>query len=167
MNKIDEIIRYKIFDDNWTWSAENNEFVKQLVREKAGLMIDVTESSQKEDMNECTDFKIIPNGTLGSRIRRPGYKRFGDFTIRTYLPSGKKTEIDKIVRDNISYYIYVWTKYNEFHKIVVESFILVDIDKARKDGVFDKWQSKYKEITNTDKTRFIGISLDILKPYLL
>lgn len=106
------------------------------------------------DKKHCTDILVkTSGGELCLRIRRPTPYR--DLTIRNSVPSGRKTERDKLRNGHGDYYFYFWT--DDSGRIV--NWWIVNMAEVRRAGLLDyDWEVKH----NKDGSTFIAIPYDVL-----
>lgn len=140
--------------NDWDFSERNMNKIKDILKDNLKYIINISSSSETEDMKQSTDLKFSISGTdVAVRIRRNNCK-WRDLTIRSYS-RGYKTELDKLREGYVKWYLYLWTDDKEN----ISEWILVDVDILRKSGLIyiDK-----KSISNKDGTEFISFSLDEL-----
>lgn len=117
-------------------------------------MMSVRIGTDKEDMEQSTDMVLEVNGaTIAVRLRQASYP-YRDLTIRSSLPSGHITELQKLKQGYTDWYIYGWCDSDE----IVE-YILVNMNAVRQSGLLDVPR---KQIRNYDGTKFIAISQEEL-----
>jgi len=132
--------------------------IKKILTSHAGLFVNVEISSDEIDQQQATDLIItIEGGQVAVRARRQ--TNFRDWTIRSIVRTGNKTELQKIKEGFARWYLYLWT---DNYKVV--DWILIDLDKIRQDGILDK---KRSHIPNGDGTWFIAIPTSEIKEYLV
>lgn len=71
-------------------------------------------------------------------------------TVRSSLPTGNRTELDKLKEGYAKYYFYGWTTDED----EIQDWILVDLDKVRQKNILD---INWTERSNKDGTKFICI----------
>lgn len=144
------------FIKNKSWSDNYNDQLKDILKENMSNLLTVYNATPKEDMKFGTDLVLKINGGTSVAVRIRRNITYRDVTIRSKLPSGYKTELDKIKAGHVDWYLYAWT--DENYKIV--SYIIFDVNKLRLSGILNKKRS----ITmNGDGTGFISIDLQELQ----
>ncbi len=126
----------------------------KILRQNAMYFIDVEIADDHKDLTESTDLVVNIEGgaDVAVRTRDKDNCQFRDFTIRSRVASGAKTELDKLREGFARWYLYAW----ELPKGAYE-WILVDMDKVRESGILhEQWPEK----PNRDgRTWFIAIPL--------
>ena len=93
------------WQENKKWS---DAFIPEIKRALAGVLL--CESPVEEDQERNTDLIVLRMEAkrVACRVRRLSYlHKFGDeFTIRATLPSGKKTELAKVIEGFGDYIFY-------------------------------------------------------------
>jgi len=145
--------KYKSFADKYHSSIKK--IIKQIFYEQTRIFnIEVEITTESIDINESTDYQIIiPNGRFSARIRKIKYfLKYKDWTIRSRVKSGNKTELDKLKEGASRWYFYGWgtKRYN------IPKWVFLDLEEVRKKGIFDK---KRSEISNGDGSWFIAIPI--------
>ena len=144
------------FNNNFGWQSSFYPQIKSILLGNLGKIVNINIADPEQDMKQATDFVItMTGGSVAVRIRRNGYYRFHDFTIRSSKPNGYKTELQKIKEGYGDFYLYCWTVGDDIKK-----WILVNLDRLRKSGILEKDR---KEIPNIDgSSSFIAISIEEL-----
>ena len=144
------------FNKNFGWQSNYYPQIKSILMENLGKIVNINIADQEQDMKRATDFVItMTGGDVAVRIRRDGYYKFHDFTIRSSKPSGHKTELQKIIDGYGDFYLYCWTVGDDIKK-----WVLINLEKLRISGILNKPR---REIQNTDgSSNFIAIGLDEL-----
>lgn len=149
--------RQESFEKQFAWQ---NQFVNQvatILKENAMYLVDVKIAPIEDDLKRCTDMIIeIVGGSVAVRLRNETYKKFKDFTIRSIVPSGYETEIDKLKNGFGDYYLYGWLN----SSFIIDEWILVDLGKFRLSGLLD--DSDRRNIPNKDGTKFKAYTLNEL-----
>lgn len=153
------------FDTDLNFSHNFDDYIKELIREHAYEIISVEISTSIDDMMKATDMIVtVIGGKIAVRIRRPMMGHiYRDFTIRSFRPSGAKTELEKIREGFADWYLYLWTDYDLAFEIHIDSWIFVNLKKVRERGILDN--IKDYERPNIDGTRFVVIPISILDKY--
>lgn len=80
-----------------------------------------------DDMHLATDTIVFSNLRIALRVRSGKSSDYGDIAIRSYKPSGAKTEIHKIKEGCGDYYLYCWS----IDGVTITEWILIDLDRFR------------------------------------
>lgn len=111
----------------------------------------------EEDMKHATDMVLEITSldmTIAVRLRRSEKCKWRDFTIRSKVPSGYKTEIDKLREGFARWYFYGWVNQSS-----IQQYAIIDLDKLRQDT--DLLQRSWRLIPNVGiDTEFIAIPMD-------
>lgn len=98
------------FNRNFQWQKTLYDKVIRIVRQLSPYFITIEIASDEQDKKESTDFVIQITGSnskIAVRIRRyPCHYR--DFTIRSSVPSGFPTELQKLKTNDVRWYFYAW-----------------------------------------------------------
>lgn len=128
---------YKNYVKDRIWTEK---FVKQI---KAILGIYLLGQVEEEDVSRNTDLIVLKFEPvrIACRVRRYEYfLRYPDeFTIRTYRPSGTKTELQKIIEGWGDYYFYGFSDKDE-EKLI--KWYLLDLHVFRSWFVKELYQNK-------------------------
>ncbi|MFZ3166331.1 MAG: hypothetical protein WA130_01865 [Candidatus Methanoperedens sp.] len=153
--------RKEEFDKNYGWQKLYFPQIYEIIKNNITFIIKVEPSSLIEDMKDGFDFVVNIEGgnKIAVRLRRQDCCPYRDFTIRSHVPSGKETELQKIKKNDVDYYLYGWVKDN-----IITEYVFLNINSMRKDGIFER---SYIELCNNDDTRFIIIPLNILSKYII
>ena len=115
------------FAKNWDFSEQHIDQIKEILRKNSMYIVNVEVAKPDEDMKQSTDLKVtINSGCVAVRIRRPGYEKYKDITIRAYK-NGYKTEIHKLREGFADWYLYAWASHNG----TLSDWVLLDINKMR------------------------------------
>lgn len=138
------------------WADKFLPDIIKILAKNAGEFIDIDEADIETDARMATDLVItIKGGQVAVRIRRNGYGKYRDWTIRSRRDSGQKTELEKLQEGFARWYLYLWTTNS-----TIVDWILIDLNRVRDSGIL---QREYREISNGDGTHFIPIKTDTLK----
>lgn len=143
---------------NMDWGKQHLPAIEKAIKYHcAAHIINIRTATEKEDCEEATDMVIeIKSGTIGIRIRRPEYYKYGDITIRYSLPSGEKTEWQKLKDGKLRWYFYGWSD----GQGDLQDWCLLDMKK------FPFLEENRLNIkTNIDGTSFACFSLSFLDSY--
>ena len=105
-----------------------------------------------DDQNLATDVLVIGSLRIALRVRRGSSNIYHDIALRSQLPSGNRTEVDKIQSGLGDYYLYCWTA----DGINVTEWILIDLDRFREN--MDQCLSVYDHY-NDDGSAFNTYSI--------
>ncbi len=142
------------FDANWNWQSSFIEDVKTILKSQAMHIIDIQVATPEEDMKQATDLKIkITAGDVAVRIRRNIPWR--ELTIRA-KSGNSKTEIHKLREGYGDWYLYLWTEENK-----IKEWILVDINKMRKEGLLQ--EQRPIQMNKDGYTGFVKYTIDELE----
>lgn len=146
------------YKEDRQWSDKFLPQIKTILLQHAIILLSANIADDKKDTEQATDMIIsVDGGDVAVRIRRAGYyKKYRDWTIRSFRESGQETELSKLRKGHARWYLYLWTDDKE--KII--DFIFIDLNRVREIGLLDK---KRKHISNKDGTYFIAISIPELK----
>ena len=144
---------------NIYYTPEVNQQIKNILWKHANLYIDFRIATIEEDTQHATDMKIEMRGkSIALRMREPGCK-YRDFTLRSRVASGNKTEIHKLRDGEGDIYLYGWLN----HDRIIEEYIIVDIHELRATHIIDDDRTY---ISNHDGTYFFAYDIDIEVPLL-
>lgn len=116
------------YTTNKAWADQYTEQVIALLVSNAAHIVKVEVAPQYQDSHNATDMIIqVVGGCVAVRIRRDTERR--DLTIRATLPSGAKTELQKIREGFANWYLYAWTQSGQ-----ICEWILVDLNRLRTSG---------------------------------
>lgn len=138
-----------LFEINFDWAASKNDQVINIIKKCSDIIVDINIADLEKDRKNATDYEItIPGASIGCRLRRDdkteqypyGYyfTNYGDFTIRSIVASGAKTEYTKIKEGNPRWYLYGWVDKN-----TIDRWIWIDMDIFRNPEIYD-----YPDIVN-------------------
>jgi len=142
------------FDANWKFQEEFIPQIDDILQQYAYLWASSRLGTFKEDTKQATDWVATTEAaSFAVRIRRYGYIRYKDLTIRSYC-RGYKTEIDKLKQGHGDFYLYAWTDSDQ-----IIAYWLIDLNKVREADLLNRATSR----SNGDGTAFITISEHELK----
>jgi hypothetical protein len=93
-----------IWEENKCWSDQYLDEIKPIL----GAHL-IGEAPEAEDRHRNTDLIVLRMDPvrIACRVRRPGYEKYGDeFTIRSCVSGGGKTELTKIIEGWGDYFFY-------------------------------------------------------------
>jgi hypothetical protein len=160
-------LRAELYREQRAWS---DKFIPQIKRIVGPYLLGVADDCR--DMHEATDLIVIQAKDLriAARMRKPGYadKYPYDFTIRADVPSGTRTELQKMVDGFGDLFFYGHA--NEADQIV--RWMLLDLDAWRahllreaviikNNGLYTaEKSSKLADVrTNIDGTKFVAFDV--------
>lgn len=130
--------------------------MEHILKDHARHLINIDLAPDNIDRTQATDMQVNVKGTsIALRVREPNCK-FRDFTIRSTVKSGNKTELDKLKEGYGDIYLYGW---GDGQGKLLE-YIILDINQLRRTGLLDR---TYQERPNGDGSKFIAIDLLELK----
>ncbi|WP_425051516.1 hypothetical protein [Psychromarinibacter sp. S121] len=143
----------QVYSINRNWS---NRFIPEIQRIVGAHLLSVAPDNL--DMYDATDLLMMEARDLriAARVRRPGYADAFpfDFTIRAQVPSGKETELSKIVNGKGDWMFYGHAD-TSGHKLA--SWWLIDL-RAFRAGLIRQATNGHPircgDRTNPDGTRF-------------
>lgn len=144
------------YANNLKWSDQYIPAIKRII---GPCLLDT--APDQNDCNEAADLMILHarDKRIAARVRRYGYadKYPYDFTIRSRLPSGVKTEFAKIV-DGFG----DWLFYGHAAKsgLEISRYMIIDLDAWR--AALIRGKAPYQEEANPDGTRFISVDVRAL-----
>lgn len=147
------------FNTNWQWSDRFIPQIKQIVGpfllEQANFVLDTKQATDLIVLN-ARDLRIA------ARVRRPGYaERFPyEFTIRSHIDTGSKTEFEKII-DGFGDWIFYGHADNDD---LICRWWLVDLNSFRANLIRDKTKLKFEKRSNGDGTHFVAFDLRSFSP---
>jgi len=147
---------------DYQWSFKFYQEADEILSEFVGKTGTPRPSSPERDMHECSDYELNVGGQdVMIRTRRRGFfKRFGDFTIRSWRASQVPTELDKIRDGHGDYYLYLSNVYDRSIY-----YCLWSANDVRDAGIFDM---DWPQIINRDRqTGFITIPYDVIEPFIM
>jgi hypothetical protein len=142
---------------DWKWADSYLPAIHDILKENAAYLIDFEIAHVEADIKEATDMVIClkNDAAIAVRMRRSHYK-YRDLTIRSWRESGTETELQKIKRGFVDFYLYGWTD----EKFGILDWMLIDVESLRQSG----WLETKPMIPNRDnKTGFIAISYQELR----
>ena len=145
------------YSENRSWSDLMLDQIRQIV---GPLLLRPT--PHEMDCRQAADLYIFTGRgmTIAARVRRFGYadKYPYEFTVRSVVQSGAKTELAKIIDGFGDWFFYGHSSPDS----VVTNWWLIDLDSFRaaliRDGRFG-FGLGFKERSNKDGTRFISFDL--------
>jgi hypothetical protein len=138
------------FDKNWKFQERYLPEVEDILREHSYMWVDTRIGTKHEDTKQATDMVGLDNDvSFAVRVRRGGYLKWKDLTIRSYC-RGYKTELQKVKEGAGDYYLYCWTDYTGDD---ICAYWIINMDTLRQSGLLEKTE----ETDNGDGTRFIAI----------
>jgi len=147
------------WDKDKRWSDKFLFIVRVILKRNIAHLVGITVAPVIQDTKQATDVIIsISRPHVAVRIRRQGYDKFRDWTIRSSRDSGSKTELEKLREGFADWYLYIWLGTKD--KVVF--WVLIDLDKVRRAGILDK---EMPQIHNGDGTYFVAIPLAELDSY--
>lgn len=142
---------------NFDWQKPFLLPVANILRQHIAELVKFRVSTFEEDTKEGTDLVLVLNDVrIAIRLRRDNIP-YRDFTIRYSVPSGAKTELEKLRNGYADWYFYGWI----INRVIVE-YIIVNLHSLRQSGVLDY---KYPVRRNTDNTTFIAIPISTLSEH--
>jgi hypothetical protein len=128
--------------------------VCDILRQNAGVIVEVVPASDEDDMHHATDLVIrVTAGDVAVRVR---WCRFRDWTIRAWRATGATTELAKIKAGFARWCFYGWANPSE----TFDAWMLIDLDKVRATGLLDEgWRAKSNRDGQTD---FLAIPAAVL-----
>lgn len=118
------------------------------------------------DKSEATDLLILRarDMRIGCRIRRHEYlKDYGwDFTIRAYVTSGAKTELQKITEGWGDWLFYGFAMHDDVPSL--SRWFLVDLHNLRAHLIRNGRRVKPRKLPNTDGSGFVAFDLRTFPP---
>lgn len=129
------------------WADRYLPEIERIVRLVAGDIIDIQIASDDQDQKLATDYIVtIGSGEIGCRIRRGAYwQQYGDITWRLSRPSGRETEVSKILKGYCRWYLYAWT----ISSTQLGPWVFIDLDSVRRIGLHN---FKLETQTNHDNS---------------
>lgn len=110
------------------WTRRYREHLSEIVAEHL-----VVDAPPEEDLHRATDLYVLRGNAarIGCRIRRHRYlARYGDeFTLRSRVPSGEPTELDKILAGWGDYLIYGFAAADDLPRLA--AWALIDLTVLR------------------------------------
>lgn len=155
------------YADNRAWS---DQFIPEIARIVGPHLL--VPAPFEMDAKQATDLIVLKarDMTIAARVRRRGYlERYPyEFTIRSRLDSGTKTELSKIVDGWADWMFYAHA--GEQHGKLAAWF-LIDLSAFRaaliRDGVRRNPKITWEEKPNGDGTHFVAFDLRIFEPSIL
>lgn len=142
------------FKINWDFQTKYLKQVEGIVYKHITTLASVRLGTDDEDMKQATDMVLeIHGGTIAVRVRDARYK-YRDLTIRSSVPTGNQTEIDKIRAGFADWYIYGWADQQQ-----ISEYILVNLAQVRYAKLLE---TPRRQIRNRDGTTFIAITINEL-----
>ena len=121
------------FAGDFDWQKKYYPQIERILKMNASKIIKVAVADDETDMKKATDFVVtLKGGRVAVRIRKDVGDRFHDLTIRSKRRSGAETELQKIEKGYVDFYLYIWT-----NKESVVDWWLVDINRLRTSGLLN------------------------------
>jgi len=152
------------------WSDLHIDHLKQIVGPRL-----LVPSDFDVDTKQATDFVLLEarNWQIAARVRKPGYfDRYPyEFTVRSYRPTGVRTELEKVLHDGFG----DWMFYGHHGGIaskrgrplyVIGRWMLLDLHKFR-DAVAASGGRLGQEMQNPDGTRFRAYDVRQMKQVVI
>lgn len=123
----------QLVKSQWAWADKYQAQIENILRSYGGHMISVSVADKQMDMTEATDLVLSISGniTVALRVRDvstiPQGRR--EWTIRSWLASGQKTEIDKLRDGFCDWYLYAWASGER----IIE-WMIIDLQATRESG---------------------------------
>jgi hypothetical protein len=120
-----------------------------LINKCAKHIFTIKPSNDYDDLNKATDcvFNTI-GGSIAFRHRGEyAFHEYHDITLRSFRPSGVKTEVEKIREGSPRWYLYCWVKDNK-----ITEWVLLDLNIFR-ETIIDNPDTPHKK-TNYDENKF-------------
>jgi len=139
------------FESNFAWQKKYMPAVFNIVGPRL-----LMEAPLEIDMKECTDLMVLiaKDMRIGCRIRREGFLGFGDeFTIRSKVPSGAKTELAKITEGWGDWLFYAHAEHDDLPSLA--KWMIVDLHAWRAHMIRSRSAIKKGERLNNDGTHFV------------
>jgi hypothetical protein len=149
------------YADNRIWS---DRFIPHICEIVGPRMLEP--SSISVDQNRVADLIIVnakPTMTIACRVRRPGYaERFPwDFTLRSKLDSGAKTELDKIIEGFGDWMLYGHA--GDYSRLA--RWLLIDLRALRAAMISPEHNPRsLRHTPNGDGTYFVSYNVRTLPP---
>jgi len=125
-------MKQRDFQEKKAWADKFLPEIESIIRKVAGKIISIREATEEEDTKQSTDYVIeISSGRIGCRVRDYKYVSFNDVTIRAWLSSGVRTEIDKLREGLLQWYLYMWISDERM------KWVFWNVDKALQAGLFN------------------------------
>jgi hypothetical protein len=136
--------------------------MRRLQRDKLGLIVKhrIDTADTRSDCELAMDYWIEWSegcGGLGARIRYRNKCHWRQLTIRSRVPSGAKTELDKVRAGYMRWCLYAWVDPCVYDRI--PEWVIVAMDPLRDSGLLDDGRP---EKPNTDGTWFVPYGPDEL-----
>ena len=144
--------------EQWEWANRFFDAIQAAIQSVAGVFVRMEVADMDDDMRRVIDYVVrVEGGDIACRIRRNMYlARFRDWTIRSVVPSGATTELDKL-RDGFGrWYFYAWATPNDRD---LADWMLIDLDAVRRTDIL---YCDREERMNDDGTGFIYVTRDEL-----
>jgi len=116
------------------------------------------------DMKEATDMLLLlaRDMKIACRVRRPGFMHFRwQFTIRSSLPSGAKTELQKIDEGFGDWMFYGHAAQSD--EPILTHWHIIDLHAFRAHLIRNPW-FRPKQILNGDGTKFVAFDVREFSP---
>ena len=110
-------------------------------------------ASEEDDQKFETDVVVFGTLRIALRVRNGLSTTYNDIALRSYRPSGVRTEVHKIKSGLGDYYLYCWTA----DGITISEYVLIDLDKLR--PVMDNCLVQFEHFCD-DGTAFNSYSID-------
>lgn len=128
-------------DKDWAdqFEPELKGILLEHVGQNLGRFIELLRAPEFDDLHRATDMVIrITGGDVAVRVRRPEIL-WREWTVRKSRPSGRETEVEKILAGFARWYLYCWTTVEG-----LSAYVIIDLDRVRKKGILDayEWERK-------------------------
>jgi hypothetical protein len=133
--------------DDKAWADVFRPQIEDLIRPIVGEIVELRDATEEQDRTEGFDYVIATTiGNVACRLRRWDCE-YRDVTIRSYRPSGVRTEIDKLRDGHAQLYFYGWTNQTETGFV---DWLVFDVPRFLAAGLLEA----ARDIPNPDRTRF-------------
>lgn len=131
------------FANDFDWQKKYYSQIARILKMNASKIVKVAIADEQADTKEATDFVVtLKGGSIAVRIRKDVGSKYHDLTIRSKRRSGAETELQKIKKGYVDFYLYIWTN-NES----ITDWWLVDVNCLHSSGLLD---TPRREIWNRD-----------------
>lgn len=150
------------FRKNFDWQLKFLPSIKNIVGPHL-----LMQSSFEIDANEATDMLVLTGRDmrLACRVRRAGYaeKYPWEFTVRSKLDSGAKTELAKIIEGWGDWMLYAHAEHDDLPMLA--RWFLIDLHAWRAQIIYTKNEcGKPQKQSNKDGTHFVAFDVRYFRP---
>lgn len=159
--KLSRAIKARTYLVDRKWADRFIPQIRGILQKVGWIVLNIEVSSQEDDNKRAVDILLkVDTGHIACRIRGAEYASYHDLTIRARRKNGVMTELEKLRKRTVRWYLYCYT--DEADQNIAEWY-LIDIFKMLDLGLLDSTNPTLGEKENKDGvTSFVHIPLEEL-----